>query len=63
MILSGYINVPTEPVFIALRHGMEYLMHNQHEPIIYSRKNIFKTNYIQIQCFFKAVSAAINQTK
>ena len=35
MILRGYMNDPTEPAFIALRHGMEYLMHQQHEPIMY----------------------------
>ena len=26
--LSGYMNTPTEPAFIALKHGMEYLMHH-----------------------------------
>ena len=37
MRLSGYMNAPTEPDFLALRHGMEYLMHHPHETIIYSR--------------------------
>ena len=38
MRLSGYINYPTEPEFLALRHGMEYIMHHSHEPIMYPRK-------------------------
>ena len=41
MRLSGYMNDPTEPEFIALRHSMEYLMHHPHEPIMYSRKKLF----------------------
>ena len=44
--LIGYINSPTEPEFLALQYGMEYLMHLQHEPIMYSRNNILKTNEI-----------------
>ena len=40
MWLSGYMNAPTAPAFLALRHGMEYLMHHPHEPIMYSRKKI-----------------------
>ena len=43
MRLSGYMNAPTEPAFIALKHGMEYIMHHTHEPIIYSRKKIHIT--------------------
>ena len=34
MIRSGYINAPTEPFFIDLKHGMEYLMHHPQEPIV-----------------------------
>ena len=37
MLLSVYTNAPTEPDFIAFKHGMEYLMHHPHEPIMYSR--------------------------
>ena len=33
--LSGYMNDPKEPEFIALIHSMEYLMHHQNEPIMY----------------------------
>ena len=42
MRLSGYMNATTETEFIALRHGILYLMHQQNEPSIYSRKNFFK---------------------
>ena len=38
MRLSGYMNAPTEPAFISLKHGMEYLMYHPHEPIMYPRK-------------------------
>ena len=38
MRLSGYINAPTEPSFLSLRHGMEYLMCHSHETKMYSRK-------------------------
>ena len=34
MRLSGYMNSPTEPAFISLKHGMEYLIHHTHETII-----------------------------
>ena len=34
MHLSGYMNAPTEPDLFDLKHVMEYLMENQHEPII-----------------------------
>ena len=47
MHLIGYINYPTEPAFIDLRHGMEYHMHHPHEPIIDSR-NIFSKMKSQI---------------
>ena len=53
--ISGYMNSPTESYFLALRHGMEYLIHRPHEPIMYSRNNFFfKTNEIPHHCFFKA---------
>ena len=44
MRLSVYMNTPAQPPFIALKHGMEYLMHHPHEPIMYSRKKIYKTD-------------------
>ena len=42
--LGGYMNSPTEPYFLSLRQGLEYLMHHPHEPIKYSRNEIFKQN-------------------
>ena len=54
MRLSVYINSPTEHVFLALKHGMEYLMHHPYEPIMYSRKNIHITDEIPHQFYFKA---------
>ena len=36
MRLSGCTNDSEEP----LRHGTEYLMHHQHEPIMYSKNKI-----------------------
>ena len=50
MCLSGYMNAPTEPAFIYIKHGMEYLMHHPHEPIIYSRKKNHRTKDIPHQC-------------
>ena len=47
------MNAPTEPDFLALRHGMKYLTHNPQEPIMYSGNNIFKVNDISHQCLFK----------
>ena len=44
MSLSGYMNAPIEPDFLSLRHGMEYLMHHPYEPIMYSKKKIYKNN-------------------
>ena len=38
-------------------------MHHHHEPIIYSRNNIFKLNDIPYQCFSKACSAEIKKTQ
>ena len=57
MQLIGHIVASTESELLALRHGMEYLMHRQHEPIMHSRENIFKINKIPLQCFFKSVNA------
>ena len=34
MRLSGFMNAPTEPAFLALKHGMEYLMHHPQETIM-----------------------------
>ena len=38
MQLIGHIVASTESELLALRHGMEYLMHRQHEPIMHSRE-------------------------
>ena len=63
MRLSEYTNATTETEFIALRHVIEYLMHQPHEPNMHSRNNIFKTNEILLKCFFESVNTQINQTK
>ena len=42
---------------------MEYIMHNPHEHIIYSKKHISKANESPHKCFFKAGSADIYQTQ
>ena len=42
--LIDYMNSPTEPYFIALIQGMEYLMHHPHEPVMYSINKMFKKN-------------------
>ena len=63
MRLSGYMNEPTEPDFLAIKHGMEYLMHHQHEPIMYSRKKFYKNHEISHQCLFKAGDAEINKNQ
>ena len=57
MCLSGFMNSPTEPAFLALIHGMKYIMNHLNEPIMYSRENNFKVNEIPHQCFFKIGSA------
>ena len=44
MCLSGYMNAPTEPAFIALRHVMKNLIHHPHEFIMYPRNYILKLN-------------------
>ena len=38
-------------------------MHNQHETIMYSKKNNFKTNEIPIKPLFKLVIAEIKQNQ
>ena len=43
MLISGYMNAPTEPVFLNLKHVIQYLMHHTHEPIIYSGNKIHRT--------------------
>ena len=63
MHLRGYMNSPTEPEFIALRHGMEYLMNLTNKNIIYLRKNIFKLNERPHKCFFKADSEEIKKIR
>ena len=57
------MNATTEPAFISLRHGMEYLMHHPHDPIIHSRKKVFKLNEISYQCFFKTDSIDTNNAQ
>ena len=59
MRLSGYMNAPTEPAFIDLKHLMEYLMHHPHEPIMYSRKKVHITEEISHQCYFKSGDSEI----
>ena len=53
MRLSGYMNAPTEPEFLALKHGMEYLIHYPHELIMYPRKKIHIIEESTHQCYFK----------
>ena len=61
MRLSGYMNALTVPAFLALKYGMEYLMHHPHEPIMYSRNRIYKNNEIPHQCYFEAGDAEIKK--
>ena len=63
MHLSGYINAPTEPVFLALKRGMEYLMHHSHELIMYPINKIHSTDEIPHQCYFKAGDSEIIKNK
>ena len=51
------MNAPTESDLLAIIHGMEYIMHHSHEPIMYSINKNFKTNERPHQCFFKAGDA------
>ena len=57
MKLSGYMNAPTKPAFLNIKHGMEYIMHHPHEPIMYSQKKIHKTEDSIHQCYFKVGDA------
>ena len=45
MRIIGYMNAPTEPSSISLKHDMEYIMHHPHEPIVYSGKKIYKNSW------------------
>ena len=63
MTLSDYMNAPIKSDFIDLKHGMEYLIHHPHEPIMYSRKKIYKTKETPHQYYFKAGYSKINKTK
>ena len=53
MLLDGYMNAPIEPDFISLKNYMEYIMHHTHEPIMYSRKKIYKNHESPHQYFPK----------
>ena len=61
MRLSGYMNAPTEPVILALKHGMEYHMQHPHEPIMYSRENIHRTEDTPHQCYFNKGDSEIGE--
>ena len=61
--LSGYMNAPTQPAFISLKHDMEYLMHDPHETIMYSIKKIHRTDGRPPQCYFRAGDAEIRKNK
>ena len=63
MRLSGHMNEPTEPAFLALKHSLEYLMHHPQEPIMYSRRKIHRTEEIPHQCYFKAGDAETRKNK
>ena len=61
--LSGYMNAPTQPAFISLKHDMEYLMHDPHETIMYSRKKIHRTDRRPHQCYFRAGDSEIRKIR
>ena len=63
MNTSGYMNSPTEPDFIALKHDKEYLMYHPNEPIMYSRNKIHKTEEIPHQCYFKSGDVEIRKIR
>ena len=63
MSLIGYMNALTEPYFISIKHGMEYVMQHPHESIMYSRNKINKTEEIPHQCYFKTGDSEIRKTK
>ena len=56
------MNSLTEPLFLSLRHDMEYLMNSPHEPIMYSIESILTLNHSPHQCFLNVGSAYINKT-
>ena len=62
MCISGYMNYPTEPALLSLRHGMEDLIRHPHKLIMYSRKK-FRANDSPHKCFFKAYSTEINKNQ
>ena len=57
------MNNPIESAFILLRHGMEYLIYQPNETIMYSRNNVIKLNEIPYQYFFKAGSVEIKNSR
>ena len=57
MRISGYMNAPTETALLALKNGMEYIMHHPHEPIMYPRNKMYKTYERPHQCYFKVGDA------
>ena len=63
MLLSVYMNTPTEPDSIALKHGMEYIIHHPHEPIMYSGKKIYKNHERSHQCYLKTGNVEINKNQ
>ena len=63
MRLNGYMNSPIEPYFIDFKHGMEYTMHHPHEPIMYSRKKIHRTEESPHQCYSKSGDEEISKNK
>ena len=63
MSLIGYINAPTEPAFIALKNGMEYIMHHPHESIMWSINKIRRTEESTHQWYLKSGDAEIRKTK
>ena len=63
MCLSSYMNASTEPDVLALKHGMEYFMHNPHEPTMYSRNKIYKIHEIPHKSYFKVWDAEIKKNQ
>ena len=61
MHLIGYINNTTEPEFLDLQYGIEYLLPHPHEPIVYSMKSIFKVYESPLKCFLKSIKVEMNQ--
>ena len=57
MRLSGYMNAPTKPYFLALKNFMEYILNHLHETIMYSGKKIYKTDERPHQYYLKSKDA------